>query len=59
MGITLLVVTNGASNNTSKKREQLSTLGLEFSNDEIISSREAAEIFLSYNKPDGPLGVYG
>ena len=59
MGITLLVVTNGASNNTSKKREKLSILGLEFSNDEIISSREAAEIFLSYNIPDGPLGVMG
>ena len=59
MGITLLVVTNGASNNTSKKIDQLSLLGLEFSNDEIISSRDAAEIFLSYNKPEGPLGVMG
>ena len=48
--ITLLVVTNGASNNVSIKRNQLSALGLEFSIEEIISSRDAAEIFLSYNK---------
>ena len=58
-GISLLVVTNGASNNTSAKRDQLSSLGLEFSNDEIISSRDATEIFLSYNKPLGPLGIMG
>ena len=57
--ITLLVVTNGASNNSFKKRDQLASLGLEFSNDEIISSRETAEIFLSFNQPQGPLGVLG
>ena len=57
--ITLLVVTNGASNNSYKKRDQLASLGLEFSNDEIISSRETAEIFLSFNQPEGPLGVLG
>jgi len=57
--ITLLVVTNGASYNSSKKIDQLSSLGLEFSNDEIISSRETAEIFLSFNQPEGPLGVLG
>ncbi len=57
--ITLLVVTNGASNNFFKKRDQLASLGLEFSNDEIISSRETAEIFLSFNQPKGPLGVLG
>ena len=57
--ITLLVVTNGASNNSFKKRDQLASLGLEFSNDEIISSRETAEIFLSFNQPEGPLGVLG
>ena len=57
--ITLLVVTNGASNNSFKKRDQLASLGLEFSNDEIISSRETAEIFLSLNQPKGPLGVLG
>ena len=57
--ITLLVVTNGASYNSYKKRDQLSALGLEFSNDEIISSREAAEIFLSFNQPKEPLGVLG
>ena len=57
--ITLLVVTNGASNNSFKKRDQLASLGLEFSNDEIISSRETAEIFLSLNQPEGPLGVLG
>ena len=44
-GVTLLVVTNGASNNSFKKRDQLSSLGLEFSDDEIISSRDATEIF--------------
>ena len=32
---------------------------MEFSNDEIISSRDATEIFLSYNKPPGPLGIMG
>jgi len=58
-GITLLVVTNGASNNTFKKRDQLSDLGLEFSDDEIISSRDAAEIFLSFNQPEGPIGILG
>ena len=57
--ITLLVVTNGASYNSSKKINQLSSLGLEFSNDEIISSREAAETFLSFNQPKEPLGVLG
>ena len=57
--ITLLVVTNGASNDSLKKRDQLASLGLEFSNDEIISSRETAEIFLSFNQPKGPLGVMG
>ena len=57
--ITLLIVTNGASYNSSKKIDQLSSLGLEFSNDEIISSREAAEIFLSFNQPKEPLGVLG
>ena len=57
--IALLVVTNGASNNSFKKIDQLASLGLEFSNDEIISSRETAEIFLSFNQPDGPLGVLG
>ena len=57
--ITLLVVTNGASSSSFKKRDQLASLGLEFSNDEIISSRETAEIFLSFNQPKGPLGVLG
>ena len=57
--IALLVVTNGASNNSFKKIDQLASLGLEFSNDEIISSRETAEIFLSFNQPEGPLGVLG
>lgn len=57
--ITLLVVTNGASYNSFKKRDQLSSLGLEFSHDEIISSREAAEIFLSFNQPKEPLGIMG
>ena len=57
--ITLLVVTNGASNNSFKKRDQLASLGLEFSNDEIISSRETAEIFLSFNQPKEPLGILG
>ena len=57
--IILLVVTNGASNNSFRKRDQLASLGLEFSYDEIISSRETAEIFLSFNQPEGPLGVLG
>ena len=57
--ITLLVVTNGASNNSFKKRDQLASLGLEFSNDEIISSRETAEIFLSFNQPEAPIGILG
>jgi len=57
--ITLLVVTNGASSGSIKKRDQLASIGIEFSNDEIISSRETAEIFLSFNQPEGPLGVLG
>lgn len=58
-GITLLVVTNGASNNSFKKLDQLSSLGLEFSDNEIISSRDTAEIFLTLNKPEGPMGILG
>ena len=58
-GITLLVVTNGASNNSFKKLDQLSSLGLEFSHNEIISSRDVAEIFLTLNKPEGPMGILG
>ena len=58
-GITLLVVTNGASNNSFKKLDQLSSLGLEFSDNEIISSRDAAEIFLTLNKPEAPMGILG
>ena len=58
-GITLLVVTNGASNNSFKKLDQLSSLGLEFSDNEIVSSRDAAEIFLTFNKPEGPMGILG
>ena len=58
-GITLLVVTNGASNNSFKKLSQLSSLGLEFSDNEIISSRDVAEIFLTLNKPEGPMGILG
>ena len=58
-GITLLVVTNGASNNSFKKLDQLSSLGLEFSDNEIISSRDSAEIFLTLNKPEGPMGILG
>ena len=44
-GITLLVVTNGASNNSFKKLDQLSSLGLEFSDNEIISSRDGLKFF--------------
>ena len=58
-GVTLLVVTNGASNNSFKKLDQLSSLGLEFSDNEIISSRDAVEIFLTLNKPEGPMGILG
>ena len=58
-GIILLILTNGATYNSSKKINQFFELGLDFSYDEIISSRDVAERFLSLNQPDGIIGVLG
>ena len=58
-GIILLILTNGATYNSSKKINQFFELGLDFSYDEIISSRDVAERFLSLNQPDGIIGILG
>ncbi len=58
-GIILLIVTNGASYNSARKINQLYELGLDFSYDEIISSRDVAERFLSLNSPGGTIGIFG
>ncbi len=58
-GIILIILTNGSSFCSSKKIKQLFDLGLDFSYDEIISSRDVAERFLSLNQPDGIMGVLG
>ena len=58
-GIILIILTNGSSFSSSRKIKQLYDLGLEFSFDEIISSRDVAERFLSLNQPEGTIGVLG
>ncbi len=58
-GIILIILTNGATFNSSKKINQFFELGLEFSFDEIISSRDVAERFLNLNNPQGSLGLLG
>ena len=58
-GIILIILTNGATYSSSKKINQFFELGLDFSYDEIISSRDVAERFLSLNQPDGIIGVLG
>ena len=58
-GIILLILTNGATFCSSKKINQLFELGLDFSYDEIISSRDVTERFLSLNQPQGLLGILG
>ena len=58
-GIILIIITNGSSYNSSKKINQLFELGLDFSFDEVISSRDVAERFISLNKPQGFMGLLG
>ena len=58
-GICLIILTNGATYCSEKKINQFYNLGLEFSYDEIISSRDVTERFLSINLEPSKIGVLG
>ena len=58
-GICIIILTNGATYCSEKKINQFYNLGLEFSYDEIISSRDVTERFLSINLKSSKIGVLG
>ena len=58
-GICIIILTNGATFCSEKKINQFYNLGLEFSFDEIISSRDATERFLSTHLNPSKIGVLG
>ncbi len=58
-GIYLIILTNGATYCSEKKINQFYNLGLDFSYDEIISSRDATERFLSVYLKPSKIGVLG
>ena len=58
-GIFIIILTNGATYCSEKKINQFYNLGLEFSYDEIISSRDVTERFLSINLKPSKIGVLG
>ena len=58
-GICVIILTNGATYCSEKKINQFYNLGLEFSYDEIISSRDVAERFLSIHLKPSKIGVLG
>ena len=58
-GISIIILTNGATYCSEKKINQFYNLGLEFSYDEIISSRDVTERFLSLNLKPSKIGVLG
>ena len=58
-GICIIILTNGATFCSEKKINQFYKLGLEFSYDEIISSRDATERFLSTHLKPSKIGVLG
>lgn len=58
-GICLIILTNGATYCSEKKINQLCNLGLDFSYDEILSSRDATERFLSIHLKPSKIGVLG
>jgi len=58
-GIYLIILTNGATYCSEKKINQFYNLGLEFSYDEIISSRDVTERFLSIHFKPSKIGVLG
>jgi len=58
-GICVIILTNGATYCSEKKINQFYNLGLEFSYDEIISSRDVTERFLSLNLKPSKIGVLG
>ncbi len=58
-GIYVIILTNGATYCSEKKINQFYNLGLEFSYDEIISSRDATERFLSIHLNSSKIGVLG
>ena len=58
-GICIIILTNGATYCSEKKINQFYDLGLEFSYDEIISSRDVTERFLSFHHKPSKIGVLG
>ena len=58
-GICVIILTNGATYCSEKKINQFYNLGLEFSYDEIISSRDVTERFLSIHLKPSKIGVLG
>ncbi len=58
-GILVLIITNGATFCSEKKINQFCNLGLDFSYDEIISSRDVTERFLSLHHRPSKIGVLG
>ena len=58
-GICIIILTNGATYCSEKKINQFYNLGLEFSYDEIISSRDVTERFLSIHLKSSKIGVLG
>ncbi len=58
-GIYIVILTNGATYCSEKKINQFYNLGLEFSYDEIISSRDVTERFLSIHLKPSKIGVLG
>ena len=58
-GICIIILTNGATYCSEKKINQFYNLGLEFSYDEIISSRDVTERFLSIHLKPSKIGVLG
>ena len=58
-GICVIILSNGATYCSEKKINQFYNLGLEFSYDEIISSRDVTEEFLSIHLKPSKIGVLG
>ena len=58
-GVLTIIITNGATFCSEKKINQFYDLGLDFSYDEIISSRDVTERFLSIHHKPSKIGVLG
>ena len=58
-GVVTIILTNGATFCSEKKINQFHDYGLDFSYDEIVSSRDVTERFLSMNHKPSNIGVLG